>query len=137
MDFEKKYNQSNLDTIDSLKEPFMFRDEGKKEKRKRTIKIAGILLMILLVLTGALLFFFYYSMEVECDVGTFKQNDSNECLACSEGCLRCESQSRTACFSCSGKMYLVLNNQNDTTGACETTCVGTVLRSNLCLKARN
>ena len=33
-----------------------------------------------------------------------------------------------------GKMFLVLSKQSDTMGECDATCVGIVLRSNLCLK---
>lgn len=94
-------------------------------------------MMILLIATGALLISFYFSKQTDCEVGSFKPNGSNECLSCSEGCLRCESQQKTSCFSCSGKMYLVLMDQKDTTGSCETTCVGTVLKSNLCLKSKS
>ena len=115
----------------------MFRDESKKIKRKKAIKVSAFIMMFLLIATGALIFFFYYSKETNCDVGTFKPIGSNQCLSCSDGCLRCESEQNNACFSCSGKMYLVLLNQNDTKGSCETTCVGTVLKSNLCLKSKS
>lgn len=71
------------------------------------------ILTIVAVLVGVSYFVFeFFNRKIVCEEG-FYLSDLNQCVGCSEGCLRCEDSMPNKCMKCSVNMYLVLDDEED------------------------
>lgn len=94
-----------------------------------------IIIFIVMVMLAAIGYFCFqfFNRKITCTEGTFL-SDSNSCLSCADGCLRCANSEPNQCMKCVVNMFLVLEEEEDKEGFCLKECRGKLIALGVCIR---
>jgi beta-lactamase regulating signal transducer with metallopeptidase domain len=97
-DFFEKATRSSM-----KKSKSSFKKMGKVGKMMMIFIIVGVLIGVSYFVVK------FFNRKIICEEG-FYLSDLNQCVGCSEGCVRCEDSMPNKCMKCSVNMFLVLDD---------------------------